>query len=648
MTATVPRDSTAVQNRAFAYFQSAAMQQNASVDRMMAWLLGFEWAGMIIFAAFSGPYTWTGGLRNWNPHFLAAVLAGPAFILPSIALALLYSGRQFTRHAVAVAQMLVSVVLIGLTNGRIETHFHVFGSLAFLSFYRDWRVVVTASAVAAIDHVARGIWLPLSVYGVAMVNPYRWLEHIWWVVFEDFFLFLAIGKGVAESNEIARGKSLLYEGSYHDVLTGLANRRFLSEQFESYAASEPAASKALFFIDLDRFKQANDLHGHTVGDKLLVEVAARLMASVPSDAVLARIGGDEFNVLLPHSMEKDASETGSRLLQSLAAPFFIDGHYLLLSATVGIALYPEHGTTLISLQERADQAMYAAKANGRNQVALYRLEDTLRKSRVEDISRDLFQAQANGEFHLRYQPLIDNKGQVSGFEALLRWDHPKHGSMPPAEFIPIAERSGVIIPIGEWVLAEACRQCGLWQNQPNPLGVSVNVSAVQFEQAGFPLVVRSILSQTELNPSLLTLELTESVLIRDVAKARSHLDNLRSIGVTVSLDDFGTGYSSLSYLSELPADSIKLDRSFVQREFRKPSSVVESIVEMAHRIGLRVIAEGVESQEEADWLLSLKCDELQGYKFSRPIPAVLVLQYLATRLAAASALEPQFELANVA
>ncbi len=615
--------------RAVAYFEASARQNTSTVDRMMAWLLALEWAGIMVVASANSAFVWEGADRHWNPHLLAAVFAGPVFIFPAIATALLYPSRALTRHVVAVAQMLVSVVLIGLTNGRIETHFHVFGSLAFLAFYRDWRVLITASAVAAIDHVARGIWWPASIYGALTVNPFRWLEHVWWVVFEDFFLLLAIQKGVAESKELAHSKSLLYEGAYHDVLTGLGNRRLLSEQFHAALTTTPDVRRALLFVDLDRFKQANDLHGHLVGDKLLQEVAKRLASTVDENAVLARIGGDEFNVFLREASEKDAAALGKRLLDSLTEPFNIEGHNLLLSATVGIGLCPQHGATLEGLQECADQAMYAAKAHGRNQVAIYSESHSANKSDFEGLARDLFDAQANDQFHLCYQPLIGRNGKVSGFEALLRWKHPSLGLIMPAQFLPIAERSALILPIGEWVMEEACRQCRIWQSGSGaPVGVSINISAVQFEQPSFPEQVGRIAAQAGLHPSLLTLDINEGVAIRDMPKAHSHLNSLRSQGIRVSLDDFGTGFSSLSYLAELPVDSIKLDRSFIQREVGKGASVVEAVVELAHRIGLKVVAEGVESQMEADWLMTLNCDELQGYYVSWPLPGSLVLPYL--------------------
>ena len=364
-------DSEAVQRRALDYERASYIQLASGVDRMMAWLLGIEWIGMVVLAFVNAPYTWQGAERHWSPHFLAAVLAGPAFIGPSIALALNFPGRILTRHCVAVAQMLVSVLLIDITGGRIETHFHVFVSLAFLAFYRDWRVLFTASAVAAADHLVRGFWWPQAIYGITTVSPYRWLEHVLWVIFEDFILFLAIHKAEQESKAIARGNSLLYQGAYHDVLTGLSNRRQLSESFAELIQANPSTPNAVMFVDLDRFKQVNDIHGHTVGDKLLLQVATRLTNCLAKDGTIARIGGDEFIIVLHEATEAKANEIGSLVLHSITQPFSVGGLDLFLSATVGVAIYPDHGFDLAILQERADQAMYAAKAAGRNQIQIY-------------------------------------------------------------------------------------------------------------------------------------------------------------------------------------------------------------------------------------------------------------------------------------
>jgi diguanylate cyclase (GGDEF)-like protein len=623
-------DTAGLKRRSERLFRRSFDDLAAQVDRMFAWLLAAEWLGMIAAALAIAPRTWNGSESSIHPHLWAAILAGPAFIFPAVVLALFRPSSHVTRHVVAVAQILTSILLIDITGGRIETHFHIFGSLAFLAFYRDWRVLITASALTAIDHVVRGIWWPESVYGVLTVSPWRWVEHAGWVVFEDFFLILASRRSIKEMWAVAMSKAQLHIGAYHDVLTGLANRRLLQESFDAAPSREQDSIRALLFIDLDRFKQANDTLGHGVGDKLLVLVAERLTRVVGSEDTLARVGGDEFVVLLQDVQAAgDALDAASRLLSAIAPPFHVEGHELLLSASVGISLYPEHGTDLATLQERADRAMYIAKAEGRNRSAVFSSEVARHENLLKEIARDLYKALPAGQLRLHFQPLVGKNAQIVGFEALLRWTHPAQGPIPPSDFIPLAEKSGLIVGIGEWVLREACRNCLSWQqNGQRPLGVAVNVSAVQIEQPDFAGQVIGILRDLCMDPSLLTLELTETVLLKDAGKARLQLAALRLAGIRIALDDFGTGYSSLSYLVTLPADIIKLDRTFVNREFANAEAVIESVIEMAHRVGLQVVGEGVETRAQTDRLLNMNCDQLQGFYFSQPLPAGAVEGYI--------------------
>jgi len=621
-----------MQRHSEASFASSLRKLHHVVDRMMLWLLAAEWIGLIAVSLIVSPRVWSGTQSAVHPHVWAAVLAGPAFVLPAIAVALLYPARRLTRHVIAVAQILVSILLIDCTGGRIETHFHVFGSLAFLAFYRDWSVLATATVVTAADHLVRGIWWPQSVYGVATVSPWRWLEHAWWVVFEDFFLLIATRNSIRDMRAVAVSKARLYFGACHDVLTGLANRRLLQERFDTWVEASAEGKCALLFLDLDRFKQANDTLGHTVGDKLLQMVAARLADEVEPGATLARIGGDEFVVFLPDSQK--ANVLGKALVAALAPPFHIDGHELLLSASIGISLYPDHGSSLAALQERADRAMYVAKSQGRNRCVQFSTEVARREEIVQEVTHDLSLAMTLGQFQLHFQPLVRRDGQLTGFEALVRWNHPIHGLIAPAEFIPQVEKSGLILSLGDWILREACTTCRSWQAPGRPVGIAVNVSAMQFDQPDYSARVLALVSETLLDPSLLTLELTEGVLVRDVQLTRTHLAALRAAGIRIALDDFGTGYSSLSYLTDLPADVIKLDRSFLNRELAESTAVVESIVTLAHRLGLQVVAEGVETDSQRENLLRLMCDEMQGYYFSKPVTAGEVDRMLAERTAA--------------
>jgi diguanylate cyclase (GGDEF)-like protein len=592
--------------------------RTAQVGRMMSWLLALEWASMIVTAIVLSPRTWSGAQSHLHPHLWAAILAGPAFILPAILLAAIYPTRPFTRHTIAVAQMLVSALLIDITGGHLETHFHIFGSLAFLAFYRDWKVLMTASAVTAANHLIGGILWPEAIYGVLTVSPWRWVEHVWWVVFEDCFLIVGVMR-----------EGRLDWNAYHDVLTGLGNQRLLGECYDALP-NRPNTKRALIFIDLDHFKRANDVLGPAVGDKMLIHVAQKLAKVVGSRALLARVRGDEFVASMDNVAGPDeAIETGNLMLSALSEPFRVGDRELMLSASAGISLYPDHATDLTSLQECAEIALYFAKRNGRNACAMFSTEIGAREKVLQEIRSDLYWALPRGEFNVHFQPLVDHEGRVASFEALLRWTHPVHGPVGPADFIPMAEKAGLITKIGQWVLMEACRQCRTWQRPGRqPVRVGVNVSAVQFELPDFQRTVMDVLRQCDLDPALLTLELTEGILVKDLSLTARQLEGLRALGIRISLDDFGTGYSSLSYLASMPVDTVKLDRSFLSRNSASHSAIVQSVVALAHGIGMRVVVEGVETLDQSESLKALNCDELQGFYFSSPIPADAVAGWL--------------------
>ncbi len=591
------------------------------VGRMMATLLAVEWIALVLTTLFYAPKIWAAAQSGIFPHLLAAVLAGPLLILPVVWLAVAYPARRFTPHAVAIAQMLVSSLLIDITGGRIESHFHIFVSLAFLAFYRDWRVLLTASVITTADQVLRGAFLPQTIYGVMAVSPWRWVEQTAWVIFEDVVLIVG---GWRENR--------FDWGAHHDALTGLANRRLLTECYHAIS-QDTSHRRAVLFIDLDRFKQVNDALGHATGDQLLKTVAVRLSKALEEKmsgdrqlanrTTLARLGGDEFVVVIENiGGPEEAIEAADKMLAAVRRPFNVEDNELTLSASIGIALSPDHGTELETLQERADKGMYFAKKQGRSGCVVYSPEIETHNAGLQDIGRDLRHALVRRELSLHYQPLLSRDAAVTGFEALLRWNHPVHGAVAPMVFIPMAEHSGLISDLGLWVLGEACRECRTWQRPDrDPIGVSVNVSPVQLEQPDFPLRVMTILRDCELDPALLTLELTEGAAIRSISHTSQQLAGLRALGVKVALDDFGTGYSSLSYLASLSADTIKLDRSFLHRDCVGDSAIVQAVVSMAHRIGMSVVAEGVETLDQCERLKNLNCDELQGYYFSRPVPA---------------------------
>ena len=406
----------------------------------------------------------------------------------------------------------------------------------------------------------------------------------------------------------------------HDALTDLPNRTALDQHFgKALARGEEIGERfAVLCIDLDRFKEINDLHGHSVGDLVLCEVSKRLRQACGA-AFLARIGGDEFIAIMPEP--KHDRDVILKLVERLEGVLDTDveagGHSFELDLSIGVAMFPNDGTDATSLIANADAALYRAKQEGRGTSRYFTaaMDQQLRERRA--LERDLAGAIERGELFLDYQPLARANGDIVGFEALARWRHPTRGLVAPGEFIPVAEESGLIIEIGEWVLREACREAASW---PLPLRIAVNVSAIQFRRGQMQQMVHTILLETGLAPERLELEITEGVLIENVSRAAAILRNLKSIGVRIALDDFGTGYSSLSYLQSFPLDRIKIDRSFVARLDRHGGSaaIVRSVIGLARGLRLPVLAEGVETEQQRQILAHEGCDEIQGYLIGRP------------------------------
>ena len=416
--------------------------------------------------------------------------------------------------------------------------------------------------------------------------------------------------------------------AYHDALTGLPNRLLVQDRFsQAMAFADRSKTKlALLFLDLDHFKTINDSLGHAVGDALLKQVAQRLAECVRETDTISRQGGDEFLVLLPELADAEATAPVLvKMLERLQEPFYADGNELATSVSIGIALYPDDGHDFENLQKKADTAMYRAKDAGGN---IYRFfDEQMNIEAVEHLSlrNGLRRALDHGELVLHYQPQINlHSGKVVGCEALIRWRHPELGMMAPGRFIPIAEESRLIIPIGEWVLQEACRQAVQWRREGlPPLTVAVNLSAVQFKRGDLEQTVISALESSGHDPAALELELTESILIGNTSGVLATVTRLKSLGVTISIDDFGTGYSSLSYLKRFAVDKLKIDQSFVRDLATDPedAAIVLAIIQMAKSLGLITIAEGVEDEGMLKRLRLYQCDEAQGYLFARPMPA---------------------------
>ncbi len=414
--------------------------------------------------------------------------------------------------------------------------------------------------------------------------------------------------------------------AHYDALTDLPNRTLFNDRLTQalIQAERDGTSAAVMFIDLDRFKNINDTLGHSVGDLLLQNVAIRLTNCMRQGDSVSRQGGDEFVVLLPEiNHAKDAALVAQKILESIAQPFEISGHELHASCSIGISFYPIDGDDGETLMKNADTAMYRAKEAGRNNYQFYLADMNARSLERLAMETSMRAAIEQRQFELHYQPQIDvENGNIIGAEALIRWNHPALGRVSPAHFIPLAEESGLIQPIGEWVLRTACAQAARWQSQGFvPFLVSVNVSARQFRNAGFVDMVADALRESGLSPAYLELELTESVLMGHTDRNIATLQQLKEMGLTIAIDDFGTGYSSLSYLKRLPIDTLKVDRSFVGDlpGDKDDAAIVDAVISMAHSLSLKVIAEGVETEQQVAFLRSRQCYLMQGYYFHMPL-----------------------------
>src|SRR5690554_7597547 len=427
--------------------------------------------------------------------------------------------------------------------------------------------------------------------------------------------------------------------AYFDSLTGLANRSQLNEHLNKTLAQTKKSGEAfaLLFIDLDRFKPINDTMGHPAGDQVLQEVAKRLSDSVKSSDLVCRMGGDEFTIALtPQPDAATAADVafyvGQRILKRVSRPYFIDKQEVFLSGSIGIAIYPQDGSSATELLKNADMAMYHAKDLGRDNVQFYQLSMNERAKVQLEIENDLRHALERNELELYFQSQHAAQSEVAtAAEALLRWNHPVKGLMLPNQFIPILEDSGLIVSIGKWVLEQACHQFAQWHAQGLGLQrVAVNVSARQFHKKDFVNMVRETIESTGIKPHHLELELTESILIQDVTQTLNNLNALRAMGVRIAIDDFGTGYSSLNYLKQFPVDTLKIDRIFIQNlpTNKDDAQITRTIIAMAHNLGMGVIAEGVEKIEQLTFLRSTQCEEIQGFYFSKPMPDHLLLEHL--------------------
>jgi diguanylate cyclase (GGDEF)-like protein/PAS domain S-box-containing protein len=423
-----------------------------------------------------------------------------------------------------------------------------------------------------------------------------------------------------------KAEAQMTHSAEHDFLTGLPNRMLLNDRVNQaiILAERHRKKVAMLFLDLDGFKHINDSLGHPIGDKLLQSLAKRLVDCVRGSDTVSRQGGDEFVVLLSEvEQSEDAAIAARRMLKAVAEAHPIDKHDLHVTTSIGVSVYPDDGLDAETLIKNADTAMYQAKENGQQSYQFFKPAMNVRAVERQSIEESLRRALERQEFALHYQPKINLRtGQITGAEALLRWAHPIRGPVSPAQFIPVAEDCGLILPIGNWVLREACQQARVWVDAGLPLGtMAVNISAIEFRDENFLDGVLAILKDTGLDPRFLELELTESVLMKHAESTVSILKKLRARGVQVAVDDFGTGYSSLSYLRKFSIDALKIDQSFVRQITTVPdeTTIVTAVISMGRNLNLRVVAEGVETQEELTFLQAHQCDEAQGYYFSRPV-----------------------------
>ncbi len=451
----------------------------------------------------------------------------------------------------------------------------------------------------------------------------------------------ALEETQAANQAIREGEEKLRLQANYDSLTKLPNRTLFMDRL-SHALSRGRRDRsqvAVLFLDLDRFKKVNDTLGHNAGDKLLQQAARRLTDCVRETDTVARLGGDEFTVILPDLHNTHNTElVGRKMLQCLAEPFVIDGAEMLVTGSLGITVFPDDGEDAETLLKNADTAMYKSKEDGRNTFRFFTAKMNAKALEYLELENALRYAIEREEFILHYQPIIDLKtGRVTSAEALLRWDNPECGLVAPGKFIPVAEDTGLIVPIGEWVFRTACDQMQVWRDIGlSSLHVSVNLSARQSRDIAFKEMIHRILKETGADPKNITLEITESLFMEEDHRALAILSEFRTMGINLSLDDFGTGYSSLSYLKRFPVNILKIDRSFVVDIDKDTESqgLVEAIIAMAHSQKMKVIAEGAETKEQVEFLRSRECDEVQGFYFSHPLPAEEFADYIGAQAAA--------------
>ena len=578
----------------------------------MVWVLWAHVPAILIFALAIGQPP-----QSAIFEVLPVVAAGTVAILGGL-------GRTVRSMAACIGLLTCSAIVVHLSGGYIELHFHFFVMVALMAVYQEWTPFLLAIGYVVVHHGLMGIVAPGQVFNheAGRENPLFWAA-----VHGGFILGLSAVLMISWSHA-ARGALI-------DPLTALANRTLLTQRLQrALRQRHDRYPVAVLFIDLDDFKHVNDSLGHAAGDELLAAVAERFVNCVRPEDTVSRLGGDEFAILLPSTDQEGALTVARRLLSALDAPFLVGEREVYQHATIGIALGGEGAEHADGVLRDADTAMYDAKAEGKGRATVFRPELHAENVRRLEFEGQLRRAIESDHLRLEYQPILDlSTGAIASYEALVRWTHPTRGNLPPADFIPLAEETGLIMPLGRWVLREACTQFRRWQQLPGwpeRVGITVNVSAHELRNSAFPREVAGILEETGLRGDLLTLELTESVLVIDADVVTDRMMELKALGVRIAIDDFGSGYSSLSYLQRLPVDMLKIDRTFIETINRGAagSAVMQAALAIGRTLEIPTVAEGVELPEQLIRLKLMGCRLAQGFHFSRPLPADAAADFL--------------------